>query len=146
MQTRTALLRLAYRLKQGYAAALQPVERTYGLTRNEIDVLLFLANNPDYDTARDMVELLGLSKSHVCKSVDRLTRLGFLSGRTDRTDRRLIRLTLLPGAEAAVRAAQIAQQAFFDGLYRGVTQEEQAVLDGVLEKLAANLEEEPPLC
>lgn len=143
MKTRTALLRLVFRLKRGYTAALQPVERAYGLTRNEIDVLLFLANNPAYSTARDVVELRGLSKSHVCKSVDRLIRLGFLSGQTDRNDRRLIRLTLLPRAEHAVQAAQTAQQTFFDRLYCGVSPEELAVLGGVLEKFMSNLEEDP---
>ena len=32
--------------------------KDYGLTRNELDVLLFLANNQGYDTARDIVCLL----------------------------------------------------------------------------------------
>ena len=145
MQTYAALLRLSARLKQGYAAALLPVERAWGLTRNELDVLLFLANNPGCDTARDMVELRGLSKSHVCKSVDRLTRLGYLTGQTDREDRRVVRLTLLPGAEPAVQAAQAAQRAFFERLCRGVSPGELAALDGILARFTANLEE-APLC
>ena len=44
-------------LKRAYDAALKPVAEAHGLTRNEVDVLLFLANNPGYDTARDIVEL-----------------------------------------------------------------------------------------
>ena len=48
-------------LKRAYDAALKPVAEAHGLTRNEVDVLLFLANNPGYDTARDIVELRGPS-------------------------------------------------------------------------------------
>ena len=55
-------------LKRAYDAALKPVAEAHGLTRNEVDVLLFLANNPGYDTARDIVELRGLTKSHICQS------------------------------------------------------------------------------
>ena len=33
-------------LKRAYDAALKPVAEAHGLTRNEVDVLLFLANNP----------------------------------------------------------------------------------------------------
>ena len=37
---------------------------------NELSVLLFLANNPALNTARDIVQLRALAKSHVCMSVD----------------------------------------------------------------------------
>ena len=77
------LLQLFQLCRRRYAAALHPVERTWGLTRNEIDVILFLSNHPGLDTARDIVALRSLSKSHVCKSVDRLTRRGFLAGAQD---------------------------------------------------------------
>ena len=77
------LLQLFQLCRRRYAAALHPVERTWGLTRNEIDVILFLSNHPGLDTARDIVALRSRSKSHVCKSVDRLTRRGFLAGAQD---------------------------------------------------------------
>ena len=92
----SSLLLLGQRIKHCYGALCRDVELAYGLTRNEIDVLLFLANNPGCDTARDIVELRGLSKSHVCKSVDALTRRGWLAGAQDARDRRCVRLRLLP--------------------------------------------------
>ena len=110
------LLRLVQRLRHRYEAGLRPAAQEYGLTRNEIDVLLFLANNPGLDTASDIVSLRGLSKSHVCKSVDDLTRRGYLAGRVDDRDRRRVHLRLLPDAAPAVRAAQAAQRRFFQNL------------------------------
>lgn len=80
--------------------------------QNEIDILLFLANNQPYDTSRDIVEYRALSKSHVCKSVDSLLRKGYLKGEQDQRDRRLIHLKLQPEAMPAVREAQQMQQDF----------------------------------
>lgn len=135
-------LQLARLGKRRYAEALRPVEQKYGLTRNEIDVILFLANNPAHDTARDMVEMRSLTKSHVCKSVDSLTRRGFLSGRQDRQDRRCVHLTLLPAAAPAVQDARQAQKRFFQRLTRGSTPAEEQMLEQILERLLHNLKEE----
>ena len=122
-------------LKRAYDAALKPVAEAHGLTRNEVDVLLFLANNPGYDTARDIVELRGLTKSHICQSVDGLTRRCWLSGVQDG------HLSLLPAAQTAVAAAQAVQRDFFVRLYRGVSQEERETLERVQEKMLSNLKE-----
>ena len=52
-----------------YRRFLEPVGEKYDLNRAELDVLLFLANNPSYDTATDIVEYRGLVKSHVSAAV-----------------------------------------------------------------------------
>lgn len=139
MANPTSLLLLGQQLKHRYGALCRDVEAAYGLTRNEIDVLLFLSNNPGYDTARDVVELRGLSKSHVCKSVDALTRRGWLEGTQDPRDRRCIHLRLRPAAGEAVEAARQVQAQFLARLYDGVTDEERAMLGGILAKIADNL-------
>ena len=70
MYCKTIILHLIQLCKRRYASALQPVEQAHGLTRNEIDVLLFLSNNPGYDTARDIVELRMLQKGNVSAAGD----------------------------------------------------------------------------
>ena len=47
----------------------QPLLEEMDLTMREVNVLLFLANNPDYDTARDITVLRGISKSQVSQAV-----------------------------------------------------------------------------
>ena len=42
-----------------------PVLEQYQLTQIELDVLLFLAHHPHLDTAKDIVEVRRLTKSHV---------------------------------------------------------------------------------
>ena len=133
------LLRLIQTFRRSYEAALRPVELEYDLTRNEVDILLFLANNPDCNTASDIVELRGLTKSHVCKSVASLSCRSYISETLDRQDRRRVRLTLLPASAKAVQAALEVQQAFFERLYQDFTPEEHLVLSSALNKISHNI-------
>ena len=55
--------------KKIYDQSLEPVCKKYQLTRMELDILLFLANNPGYDTAKDIIERRRLTKSHVSMSL-----------------------------------------------------------------------------
>ena len=64
--------------KRLYQEKLEPVCSEYSLTRMELNILLFLANNPVHDTATDIVEVRHLTKSHVSASVKTLQARGYL--------------------------------------------------------------------
>ena len=132
----------ARQLLEGYATAMQPLCRREGLAPNGVDILLFLANNPALNTARDIVQLRALAKSHVCMSVDALARRGFLAQQTDEKDKRRVRLFVTKAGQPAARAGQAAQQAFFARLHAGVTAEEFGVLRTVLGKMLQNAQGE----
>ena len=70
----------------------------YELTQIEIDILLFLHNNPSFNTAKDIVALRGLAKSNVSNALDNLRKRGYLASETDPENRKLVRLTLLEEA------------------------------------------------
>lgn len=135
------LLMHTQRLKKLYALCCKPVMDRFHISKTEVDVLLFLANNAPYDTAKDIVSLRGLSKSHVCQSVEALCEKGLLTTRHDAGDRRCIHLCLTPAARPVVDDARAAQAKFISVLYRGVTEKEQAALERLFAKLSANLQE-----
>ena len=110
--------------QKGYARLMDPICKKWELTRNELDVLLFLANNPEYDRAVDIVNNRGLSKSHVSLSISNLESRGFLRREEDATDRRTVHLHLEPPAMEIAEAGQMAQRRFFSYLHQGVTQEQ----------------------
>ena len=58
--------------KKEYSRCLEPVCRDFGLTQNELAVLLFLRNNPGLDRAADIVSCRSIAKSHV--SLDAVAR------------------------------------------------------------------------
>ena len=126
-------------LRREYARRLEPVCGRFGLTRMELDVLLFLANNPTRDTAAEIIRTRGFSKSHVSASVKGLIQRGCLTGVTRSGNHKAIHLQLLPAAEEIVRAGQEAQAGFFRFLFQDVTQEEADTLVRVLRRMVSRL-------
>lgn len=126
--------------QKAYSRRMEPVCRKYSLTRSELDVLLFLFNNPEYDRAADIVEHRGIAKSHVSLSVTNLEQRGFLVRNYRPGDRRAAHLEIsVPGLQIA-REGRVLQQQFFAELYTGVGQEEFALLERTVKKIWDNVE------
>ena len=125
--------------KKSYGKLLAPLCEENSLTRNELDVLLFLYNNPGFDRAADIVSLRGIAKSHVSLSVSNLEDRGYLDRCFDANDRRTAHLKLTgAGRELAGKAREL-QETFFTGLYAGVTEEEFALWGSVTKKVCDNI-------
>ena len=77
-----------------YTGLIDPVCKKYGLTQMEFNILLFLANNPEFDTAAQIIKKRAFTKSHVSMSVRSLEERGLLTGEYYGTDRRTIHLKL----------------------------------------------------
>lgn len=125
--------------KKGYSRFLEPVCRELGLTRSELDVLLFLANNPDYNRAVDIVSHRGMSKSHVSLSVSTLESKGLLRRQEDPADRRTVHLELTGSADRIVEAGRAAQRAFVEKLHEGISREEMEAMGKIALKINENI-------
>ena len=133
------LLDLRQALMRAYDHCLAPVQEASGLNRMELDVLLFLANNPAYDTAADMVRRRGLSKSHVSATVERLVQRGLLTRGADPADRRTVHLLPTSAAQEAIAQGRAAQEEIGRWMLRGISAEDQAALSRVLTQMLDNL-------
>ena len=69
---------------QAYNAVCKPLCQELGLSQTALDILLFLANNPDYKTARDIVEVRHIKANLVSMNVDKLVQEGDEHGADDR--------------------------------------------------------------
>ena len=56
-----------------YEACTKPVRDAYDLTQMQFNILMFLHNNPQFDTAGDLVKTRHLTKSHVSTALKELT-------------------------------------------------------------------------
>ena len=52
----TDLLKMIHSMKSLYDHLCMDVMQAYHLTRSELDILLFLHNNPEFDSAKDILE------------------------------------------------------------------------------------------
>lgn len=118
-----------------YLRSMEPVQKAYGLTQMEEDILLFLANNPGHDTAAELVSVRALAKSQVSTSVERLVRKGYLARKPEG---RKIHLQLLPEANDPISMGRESQRRFAETLMDGLSPEEQAQMCKLLGHLAEN--------
>lgn len=122
-----------------YTQLFLPLAAQYGLSQLEMDVLLFLHNNPGCNTARDIVELRGFAKSNVSTAIETLRAREYLTVAPDARSRRVHRLHLTPDGRPVAEALAACQQAGLARLLTGFTPEERAQLWQLLSRMDGNL-------
>ena len=125
-----------------YEKSVMPVCKTYGLTYMEFTVLMFLQNNPKYDTAVQLVKIRRLSKSHVSVSVKGLQEKGLVKGVYYPGNQKTLHLLLTEAANPIVEAGLRAQREFGAMLVRGFSPEEVEQLQYLTDKLHENMKQE----
>ena len=125
-----------------YEQTVMPVCRAYGLTYMEFTVLMFLVNNPQHDTAAQIVKIRKLTKSHVSISVKGLQSRGLLEGYYFPGNQKTLHLRVTDAAKPVVEAGLAAQKVFGDKLIRGFTEEEVNQLYGLVERMYENMKQE----
>lgn len=126
-------------IKTLYAKCVGDICRKHNITRIELDILLFLANNPCYDTATDIVEIRYLSKSQVSFAVKHLEECGCLRKEYAAGNRKTAHLSICAAAAEIVADGQAAQRDFFAIMTQGISQEEmdgmRACMDHIFENI-----------
>lgn len=134
-----AVLKNLYVSRDLFSSLFGQVCTKYSLTPAEVLVLLFLANNREYDTAKDIVDKLRIAKSHVSVSVKNLEERGYLEGRYQENNRRTIHLRLCELSGDAVAEARRVQERFLAVLGQGFSEEELAVFTNYLRRVNGNM-------
>ena len=130
-----------------YTELFSSMQESYKMTQMEINVLLFLANNPQFDTAAELVNIRHLAKSQVSAAVESLVTRGYLERRVDG---RRIHLLLTEKADPVISEGHACQKVFSETIFAGVSAEERAQLSALLDRIAQNARnaaiEEPTPC
>ena len=127
-------------VKTLYSEFVSQVCAKYGLTRIELDILLFLANNTRYDTATDIVEVRFLAKSQVSAAIKNLEARGCLRREYQLENRKTAHLRLCDPAQPMIAAGRSAQEQFGAALLDGFTPEELEHMQRSMERIRKNVE------
>ena len=128
--------------KKIYDRTMEPLCDHYHITRMELDILLFLTNNPGYDTATDIVEQKRFTKSHVSCSLRLLDEKGYIQLTFYPGNRKTVHLKVLPAASEIVKAGQEAQRNVFCRIFGGLSPEELDMLKQISHKINATLRDD----
>lgn len=114
----------------------------YGLTQMEYDILMFLHNNPQYNTAAEIVKIRKSTKSHVSTSLKNLESKGLVERIQSKDNKKHIEIALLDQAGIIIEAGLNAQKQFAHNVLRGLTEEETRLCIRVFDKICNNAEEQ----
>ncbi|MCH1981447.1 MarR family transcriptional regulator [Ruminococcus sp. OA3] len=134
------IIMYANRFKRMYSLAFQPLSEKYRLNQLEIDILLFLHNNPEYNTARDIVEKRGFAKSNVSNAIEALRKKGYLVSELDTKIRKIHRLYLKQEVLARIEELAEWQEYLFAEMMKGFTKKEYEQLRSFMERIDGNVE------
>lgn len=130
----------ARRILDAYAVVMQPLSAELGMAQNAVDILLFLANNPGLDTARDICTYRKLKPGIVSFHVDNLVREGYLLRARDPGDRRRCRLVYTDKAAPVIARGQALQAQFAARMTAGLTPDALETFQHCLTAFAQNLD------
>ena len=126
-------------IKSLYSDCVEPVCKKYKLTRMELDILMFLSNNPQFDTATDIVEMRHLTKSHVSLAVNSLVKKELLKKTHASNNQKTTHLTVLNSAYPIIQDGKAVQKKFGSILFRNISPEDCKQLKRLFKQININL-------
>lgn len=125
---------------RAYVTYCKSICREYDINQTEFDILMFFGNNPEYDCAKDIVDVRKIKANLVSINVDKLVNDGYLERKLMLNDRRKYRLVLTKQGKALVKKGKEVQDSFFELLFDSVSAKDRSVFNKVLELIDKNLE------
>lgn len=138
--TAIKMIAVGKKLANIYSELSQPLCKKYGINQSCFDVLMFCANNPENNTARDICAVRGIKSGIASVAVETLIQKGFLERMDDPSDRRIRRLVPTESAQSIISDGREMQNKFISALKAGISPEEEKVFEKVSEKILKNVE------
>ena len=123
-----------------YIRCCKPLCQKLHLPQTAFDILMFLANNPRYQTARDIVEVRHIKANLVSVNVDRLVQEGYLRREVSPADRRKTLLTCTEKAVPVIEQGRKMQETFFRRLVEGINEEQFRAFCDTIDQMSRNLD------
>ena len=110
----------ADKISRAYTRSCKALCHELDIPQTAFDILMFLANHPEYKSARDIVEIRRIKANLVSINVDRLVQEGLLVRREVAHDRRKVELELTETAAPIVEKGRAVQKQFIDTMLQGI--------------------------
>lgn len=131
----------ANKMTQAYHIMLAPLCKETGLPPLALDILLFLANDPEHNTAKDICRMRGHKSGIVSVHVERLGNDGLLERQEMPGDRRQTRLVCTEKAQDIITRGRDIQWQFGLRLMEGISKEDHETMHRCFERIDVNLDE-----
>ncbi len=133
-------IEFAQKINLAYNSVCKPLLHKLNLPQTAFDILMFLANNPEYTTARDIVEVRKIKANLVSVNVDRLVNDGYLIRKQTDGDRRKTQLICTPASEKIIKEGQTLQKGFLEHLFDDMDNNTKEVFINGMKQIEYNLD------
>lgn len=130
-----------YLFSSQHEKELAKVATKYNLTQIEVNILLFIYNNPTLNTSSDIVYYRRIAKSFVSKGLDLLIEKDLIIINKDKLDKRITRISLTNKAIPICSDAKKIQTLFFNNTFKNINKEEIETFENIFNKIHNNLKE-----
>ena len=120
----SSLLEFVIRIESAYEKFCKPAYEEFNLSKTSFDILMFLANNPKYSTAKDISQMKNIKPNVVSSHVDQLVNDGYLERQGVEGDRRMYKLVLLPKSNEIISLGHKYQCDFYKTIIQGLSEED----------------------
>lgn len=128
------------KMAHAYSVICKPLCQEMKLPQTAFDILMFLSNNPQYKTARDIVEVRKIKANLVSINVDKLVKEGYLERREVAGDRRKTELVCTSQADSIIEKGRLVQKDFKDTLFNNMDDSMKEILFKGIEIMEDNLD------
>lgn len=129
------------KLNLAYNAMCKPLCQKVKLPQTAFDILMFFGNNPEYQTARDVVEIRKIKANLVSVNVEKLVHEGYLKRREAPDDRRKTLLSCTEKAGPIIAQGRSIQKQFRDSLLEGTDEQSKELFFHMLHVMEKNMDE-----
>lgn len=128
------------KMAHAYSVMCKPLCQKMKLPQTAFDILMFLSNNPQYKTARDIVEVRKIKANLVSINVDKLVKEGYLERREVAGDHRKTELICTSKADSIIEKGRLVQKDFKDTLFNNMDDSMKEILFKGMEIMEDNLD------
>lgn len=120
----TTFMTLTKKVNEAYKRRREKITEQFNISGVDFDIIMFLLNNPEYYTAKDISEMRRIKPNVLSIHIEKLVSCGYLVREKVPGDRRKIKLVYTEKAEPVIKMGRQMQKDFFKDLLEGLSHED----------------------
>ena len=127
-------------IKKAYEDSYEDIRKKYDLTMNEIIILHYLNCNNDKNTAKDLVDEVIATKSHISLSVENLTKRGLIEKIQDGDNKKIFHLLVTDKSKKIIDEISERSKFLMNKIIENIPNEDVDITEKTLKMIIENIE------
>lgn len=130
-----------YKYKRLNEQRIEEVLKRYKLRKIDVEILIFLNNEKNSDTAKDIARTGMFTKGHISQSIKHMKELGLVEVKQDKNDLRVQHIKLKKSAKKVLDDMTVIKADIEKSVFAGVSDEERQIMQNIMKKIYVNISE-----